>query len=209
MFQNKKIYIWTAVYASFFAFVIAQYFSLGFAPVLDAETLHEVFLRPQKMLFNNNLFFAVLLFVARTNYLSNEYLVRGKKRLVPKILYDGLLLSLLYTAVTFALLIGLSPLVKYQLATNVVTGALKLGAFCLIFHLVYSAFYIISKNHLLAVFAGVVINAVLLLIIGLMEEFGAGGSTWLQYWNQWFLAVPLIAALIAVIVLLLRKRDFL
>ncbi|MDR1068169.1 MAG: hypothetical protein LBL36_02855 [Clostridiales Family XIII bacterium] len=209
IFQNKKIYIWIAVYAPFCAYVIAQYFSLDVTPVLDAEALHNVLLRPQKMLFNNNLFFAVLLFAARTNYLSNEYLVRGGKRLAPKILLDGMLLSLLYTAVTFVLLIGLSPLVKYYLTTNLITGALKLGAFCLIFHLIYSAFYLISKNHLLAIFAGVIINMMLLLIVGLMEEFGAGGGSWLRYWNRWFSAIPLVAALIAVIAMLLRKKDFL
>jgi hypothetical protein len=203
------------VYCGFLCYVIYTYKEtvvfLNLERVLDVDMVKATILSPQRMYFINTLFVAVILYVTRVDFLSPEVAVRYHKR--PRILRDmlinGVIIAMLYTALTHIVLTIGAVILGYPITANLLESGALLFMAVFFFYLFYLAVYIVRKNHVLAIFALISVN-ILVLGIGVALYFYEIAVYYLSaFWVYPQTMIPMLGALLICDVLLILRKDLL
>jgi hypothetical protein len=208
--KNGIVYIWVILYSLLLCFIVVQYSSFVADRNVDETMLSSTLLGSQKMLFNNILVFSIFLYITRRDYLVSEYAVRKRKFLSLSMLFHGIQKSAIYTVITFAVYLTILTVLGYNIHTIPILYIIKLFFFCLAAYLYYAVIYTKTANHVVALFVAMLLHLVYLVMLFLVQfDFRVDDINHLLYWNR---LLPLLTInVIGVLLLLLsiRKRDFL
>ncbi len=111
----------------------------------------------QKLLFNNMLYFAVLIYLGRKNYMDEHVALRCRNQGIELILYMNFhgivlcamfLLMLIVGLFASAIITGIEIYVPVSLLVSLTLA----GLFAFAWYMIYSAAYTISKNHIVGFF---------------------------------------------------------
>lgn len=188
---KKNKLIWMLFYIILLSYMIMQYATIHQFVIFDSQMIYDLVESPQKLLFNTTILFILYLYISRVNFLEPELLIRYNRRLSKILIKHGIYSSIIYTFLTFSILILCSVIIgiPIQVGIYLLLHILKLFIFCLYISFVYLSIYIISVKQILAFFVILTVNFLLLVsYVGLNYYGGITNMIVIKHNNMnWFI----------------------
>ncbi|KPB05180.1 hypothetical protein AAV98_07450 [Bacillus sp. CHD6a] len=199
---SKSLLIWMVCYICVFSYVLLEYRNISSHPYAINDTmLYLTLTKSQKLLFNNAIFIALLIFCTRREFLEPMIFVRYQRKLTLEIIRRGMVISLSYVLTTIVLITMFAFIfnIKIDLSFNSIVHFLYLYLFGLYVYFFYALLYLLFSNHTLAILLNIGMNFLsIATIINIVWHFGMSESL-LDYLLMLYLMVATPLLVISVI----------
>ncbi len=200
------------MYTILLLYMIQQYATIHQYGVFNSQMIYDLVENPQKLLFNTTIVFILYLYISRVNFVQPELLIRYNKRFSMILIKHGVYSSVVYTLLTFIIMILGSAIVgiSIQIGSYLLLHILKLFIFCSYIYFVYLLIYIISYKHILAFFTIISVNFLLLVSYIGMNYYG-GITNMIVIQNNhlnWFLFGIITMVIVTYLYTTSNKKEF-
>jgi hypothetical protein len=165
MLINRRIVVWVIGFSGLFAYIAYSYITRTFEEATADSMLREIVLNPLRMLFINNVAFAMLLYVTNLTIFSNEYAVRHSRRgdIMLHTQLTGLMISVLFSSVIIIVIVSSSLISALALDINVAFAFAYLSSYCFFYFQIFLLIYVLTEKRLVSI---VSVTALFLIVLG-------------------------------------------
>lgn len=203
--------IWAAICICITAMVVFQT-AAGFGDKAGFDQVAEYMVGDtQKILFNNMLYFAALVYLGKKNYMDVHVVMRCKNQVSELVMYMNFHGMILCGVFLLMLVMGLLiSTVLAGIAIRMTVGTLLLivlaAVFAFSWYMIYSVAYTISKSHIAGFFA-IVISQLIILVIHFFLQFMCDFDM-SKYLLNFIFPIIVIAVTETIQISVLQKREW-
>ncbi len=205
--RSRRILCWTIIVSCITVMVVIQT-GKNYGDIESSRIVELAIYSPQKILFNDMLYFSSLLYIKGKPFLEPFILVRirSTKEFVIKLVWQGCSLALeVLLALAIAAEIGL--LIQGREVCLDLNPFLNLFIIFILFDMIYNISYIISENHVVGNMM-LMISQLGYLIIGLMAQFIDGMNLFYVIF-EWKLILLINIGMGLILAGVLKRKEWL